>query len=124
LDFKHVATFAAVEVVMVRFARALVARRLAGDIDGNEPALLDKRLDCAIDGGDAEARGAAAGGAVGFLRAEGPAGFLKASAKGGALGGLSLRSHFGRAGLRTQQVSSSRPIIILLINDNRLSFNE
>ena len=53
-ELKHAAALAAVKVMMVRFARNLIARRLAGQRNRIEPALCQKRLDIAIDRGNAQ----------------------------------------------------------------------
>ena len=51
LDLEDLVAGAAMEVVVVMLAGRLVARRLAGQLDGLERAFLDKPFERAIDGG-------------------------------------------------------------------------
>lgn len=71
-DLENPPTLVAVEVVVVRFAGHFVARRLAGELDGREPAGVEEELDRPINCGDSEAGLLALGGDEHLVGAEGP----------------------------------------------------
>jgi len=54
VEFVHLSTVVAEEVMMVRLSGELVARRFAGQLNRHQPALLGHRLEVAIDSCDAE----------------------------------------------------------------------
>lgn len=67
----------ATEVVVMRLAGNLVAKRLTGHRDGGEPVALQKGPNVAVDGGDAEAADLSLCGGQHLLRREWPVGSLK-----------------------------------------------
>ena len=79
----------AMKVVVVAFAGDFIARRLAGDLDGREPAIGDERVDVAIDGGHADILHDALGRGKCFVWREGTCGELKGGPDGIFLAGFS-----------------------------------
>src|SRR5579872_6974599 len=69
-DLEDAVAAAASEVVVVALARDLVAGRLAGKLDGLDPALREERLDRAVDGRLRHARGGRLGVGEELLRAQ------------------------------------------------------
>ncbi len=55
VDLKYAGAFATAKVMMVLGARTLVPRRFARELNRDQPARLDQRVHCPIDGGDAKA---------------------------------------------------------------------
>jgi hypothetical protein len=53
-QLEHLPAGVAVEVVMMLFAGPFIAGRLSGKVNRDQPAFLDKGLEVAIDGGDAD----------------------------------------------------------------------
>ncbi|MCG3197815.1 MAG: hypothetical protein GHCLOJNM_02307 [bacterium] len=54
LDLKHAPAAPTVKMVVVLLPRGLVTQRLAGHLHGDHRALLEERLERAIDRGDAQ----------------------------------------------------------------------
>src|SRR5690606_4347050 len=81
------------EVVVMPLAGDLVARPLPGKVDAGQPALIDQRLDGAVDRGLADPCHAVAGAREDLLRRQRSALVLEDGADRVALRGLSLHRH-------------------------------
>jgi hypothetical protein len=56
LEVVELATTVALEMVVVAFAGELIPGRLAGNLNGVKPSVLDQRLNVSVDGGDTDCR--------------------------------------------------------------------
>ncbi len=93
-DLEDLAAGAAMKMVVMRFARALVARWLAREFDSGQPLLVDQILDAAIDGGDSESADVFGGSGQDLIGGERTSGLFDGFADGGAL--FCISSHFIR----------------------------
>ena len=102
-DVEEPAAGSAVEVVVVALAAEFVARGLAGQLDGDQPAALDERLEMAVDRCQAQARDAVVRIVEDLLRAERPVGCEERIPDRGLLAGLAGLGRDWRAESRDQR---------------------
>jgi hypothetical protein len=84
-DFINPPAEAALEMMMMPLASALVAWRLAGQLDGLRPTFLLKLAQASVNRRQPQAGNGAAGGGVDFLRRERAGGGVDGVANGSAL---------------------------------------
>lgn len=89
-DLKDPAALAAVEVVMVWLAGHFVARRLSGEPDGCQPAIVEEELDRPINCGDSKAGLGSLRGDEYLVGAQWPVGLRENVANCSPLIGISL----------------------------------